>query len=43
MRLDYGEFTVEEEKEYFDYRITEIFQTLHKQNAERKILGGDKP
>ncbi|PZF91383.1 flagellar assembly protein FliH [Listeria ivanovii] len=42
MRLDYGEFTVEEEKEYFDYRITEIFQTLHKQNAERKILGGDK-
>ncbi|EHW6971337.1 flagellar assembly protein FliH, partial [Listeria monocytogenes] len=24
-------------------RITEIFQTLHKQNAERKILGGDKP
>ncbi|EFU9642574.1 TPA_asm: flagellar assembly protein FliH, partial [Listeria monocytogenes] len=25
------------------YRITEIFQTLHKQNAERKILGGDKP
>ncbi len=31
MRLDYGEFTVEEEKEYFDYRITEIFQTLHKQ------------
>lgn len=41
MRLDYGEFTVEEEKEYFDYRITEIFQTLHKQNDERKILGGD--
>ncbi|PZG35539.1 flagellar assembly protein FliH [Listeria ivanovii] len=41
MRLDYGEFTVEEEKEYFDYRITEIFQTLHTQNDERKILGGD--
>ncbi|WP_239255901.1 FliH/SctL family protein [Listeria ilorinensis] len=39
LRLSFGEFTVEEEKEFFDYHFGKIFAALREQNQERLLTG----
>ncbi|WP_099222107.1 FliH/SctL family protein [Listeria costaricensis] len=39
LRLAFGEFTVEEEKEFFDYHFGAIFAALREQNQERLLTG----